>query len=460
MKIENKNFVHLHVHSERSALDSLACIKKLVEKARKNGFQSLALTDHGNISGWIQFIQECRSTVDKNGDPLNYPTIKPILGMETYLCRKMEWQSKDKQPDLRRGNRHLILLAKNWEGYQNLCYLSNESFSRGFYFDPRIDIDILAANSTGIMVSSACLSSLINANLYYDRYDAARKAASIFKDIFKDDFFLEIMFHGINAQAKIIPDIIKLGKELDVPLIATNDLHYLEKDQALSQEVLACMNMSRCLKDPKHNHMPYDEFYLKSADEMMKIFKDIPQVVYNTLSVAERVDSEDINRNLFISGMRLPKIDIPVPFKSPQEYLEYLAWEGMRKIGWDKSEEHVKRLKIEIEDIKVAKENNNYDFATYFLIVRDYVNYANEKGVLVGPGRGSGFASILLRCLGITYGVDPLHYNLFWERFLGFCSSRFVAEKDFGFISELQTIPVSHFEENEENIDDDTDIES
>ena len=378
---------------------------------------------------------------------------------EFYTCRKMEWQSKDKQPDLRKGNRHLILLAKNWEGYQNLCYLSNESFTKGFYFDPRIDLEILAANSKGIMVSSACLSSLINANLYFDRYDAAKKAASIFKDIFKEDFFLEVMFHGINAQAKIIPDIIKLGKELDIPLIATQDAHYLEKDQALSQEVLSCMNMSRCLKDPKHNRMPYDEFYLKSAEEMMKIFKDIPQVIYNTLSVAERVDSEDIVRNLFISGMRLPKIDIPAPFKDAQEYLEYLAWEGMKKIGWDKSEEHVKRLKLEIGDIKVAKENNNYDFATYFLIVRDYVNYANEKGVLVGPGRGSCYASVLLRCINVTYGLDPMCYNLFWERFLGFCGQKFVTEKDFGFDSKEQLVPISQLEENYDGIENDSEDE-
>jgi len=448
-KFENKDFVHLHVHSEYSQFDGLARLKNLVHTARKMGFPALALTDHGNIGGIIKFIQECYVTKDKNDKPLDYPPIKALPGCEFYVSRNHEGKSKEFQPDLKKGNRHLILIAKNLEGYQNMCTLSQKSWIDGFYMNPRIDLPLIEKYSKGLICQSACPSSLINANLIYDRYDVAKEVCGVFKDIFKDDFFLEIMYHGLNVEYKIAPEILRLGKELGIKVIATNDSHYILKNQAKSQEILMCMSSSKCLSDPKHMSFIYDEFYLKSAEEMGKIFKDNPEVLYNTIEVAERVDIDNIKKNIF-GGMRLPKFEIPEGYKDQFDYLEKLAWEGMKKKGWDKSQKHVDALKKELRDIRVAFDNNGYDFATYFLIVRDYVTYAKNKGIMVGGGRGSGYASILLHCIGICFGVDPVKYGLLWERFLGFDDLPFVKDSDFGFDDETSVIESSDIEESEE----------
>jgi DNA polymerase-3 subunit alpha len=186
------------------------------------------------------------------------------------------------------------------------------------------------------------------------------------------------------------------------------------------------------MKDPKRLKFDHMEFYLKSAQQMAKVFGHIPNCFKNSVMMAERINTKDIEENLF-GGMRLPKFDIPEKYKSPYEFLSELAWKGMEKVGWDKSQKHIDALNMELNDVKVAQDNNNYDFSTYFLIVRDYIQAAKDKGVLVGCGRGSGYASVLLRCLGITYGVDPVEYGLLWERFLGFDTRQFVKDSDFGF---------------------------
>ncbi len=446
MKFENKDFVHFHCHSEYSRFDGLAKVDELVLTARKMGFPALALTDHGNIMGWIKFLQQCRVTKDKKGKDIPYAPIKPILGCEFYLSRKMDIgqyvEKKDtavikkNQPDGRRGNRHLNLYAMNYDGYQNICRMSQKSYTDGFYFDPRVDIDLLSKHSKGVMCGSACLSSVINVNLMHGEYDRAKYICGVLNEIFDGNFFLEIMYHGIREERAIIPLILKLSTELDIPVIATNDSHYIRSDQGESQEVLLCMSQQRCMKDPKRLSFGHMEFYLKSAEEMGKIFGFAPQALYNSVKMAERIDTDDIEQNLF-GGMRLPKFDIPAEYKNPFEYLTKLAWEGMVKVGWDRSEVHIAALKMELNDVKVAYDANNYDFSTYFLIVRDYIQYAKADGVFVGCGRGSGYASVLLRCLDITYGVDPLKYGLLWERFLGFDDKKFIKETDFGFDIDL-----------------------
>ena len=196
------------------------------------------------------------------------------------------------------------------------------------------------------------------------------------------------------------------------------------------------MSQQRCVKDPKRLKFDHMEFYLKSAEEMGRIFGSHPNCLTNSVVLAERINTKDIEENLF-GGMRLPKFDIPSKYKNPYEYLCGWAWEGMERIGWDKSKENVETLMMELNDVKVAYEYNNYDFSTYFLIVRDYIQDAKDKGVLVGCGRGSGYASIILRCLGITYGIDPLKYKLLWQRFLGFDNKKFIKESDFGFEEDL-----------------------
>lgn len=431
MKITNKDFVPLHCHSEFSHFDGLAPVNKLVMKAREMGFEALGLTDHGNIGGLVNFINACTAKKDKDNKDIPYATLKPILGLEAYMSSSHLSRSKDEQPNGRKGNHHIILLAANFKGYQNICNLSHISWTEGFYFDPRIDFDLLAKYSEGVICSTACLAGIVNTNLMYDRKEQAEKACKLFKEIFGHRFFLEIMYHGIPVERDIIPDIVRLSKKLDIPMIATQDSHYLEKSQAASHEVLLAMSTGKCLKDPKRLKFPYDEFYLKSAEEMMKIFNKIPQAVYNTKVVADMTDFDDIKKNLFV-GMRLPKIDIPNN-KTSLEYLSELAWKGIKDVGWENSKLHVEALKKELEDIKIAWENNGYDFATYFLIVWDLVNFARSKGILTSPGRGSGYGSILLRCLRVTYGVDPIYFDCLWERFMGFDFSLFIKRSDFGF---------------------------
>lgn len=445
MNFSNKDFVHMHTHSEYSKFDGLSKLSSLVLEARKMGFPAIALTDHGNIMGFIKFLEECKATKTKKGVDIPYKPIKAILGCEMYLSRKMEigqyndktqrqGMPKQNQPDGRKGNRHINLYAMNFKGYQNLCTLSQRSWTKGFYFDPRIDIELLSEHSEGIMIGSACLSSVININLLNGNYEKAKKICGIFKDISNDNFFLEVMYHGIPEEKAIMPDIFKLSSDLKIPVVATNDCHYIKKSEASSQEVLMLMSTSKCIKDPKRLHFAYNEFYLKSADEMFKIFKHVSHCLYNSVELAEKINTQDIEDNLF-GGMRLPKFDIPKEFNNPYEYLGKLAWEGLEREGWGKSEKHIEALKKELYDVKIAKDHNNYDFSTYFLIVMDYVSKAKELGVLTGAGRGSGYASVLLRCLGITYGLDPLDQGLglIWERFLGFDEKKFILEKDFGF---------------------------
>jgi len=403
MKFKNSDFVHAHCHSEFSQFDGLSQLKKLVLKAREMEFPALAITDHGTIGSWIKFIKECSATKDKNGDDIPYKPIKPILGCEVYLSRKMEYKSKDDQPDGQKGNRHLNIWAKNYKGYENLCTLSEKSWVDGFYFTPRIDLELLEKHSEGLIIGSACLSSAINANLLYDRYDSAKDICGILKDIFGEDFFLEAMYHGIDKEALILPEIFKLGKEMDIPVIATNDCHYLLKEHAKSHEVLMCMSTSNCITNPKHLKHPYEEFYLKSAEEMAKIFRFSPECLRNTVALSDRIDTEDITKNLF-GGMRLPNIEIPKEyadmgeFEGSYEYMKKKAMDGMKKRGWDKSPDHVATLKKELKDVRVAWENNGYDFATYFLIEEDIMKFANDSDILTGPGRGclSGDVGIVM----------------------------------------------------------------
>lgn len=465
MKFQNSEFVHWHAHSEFSQFDGLAKIDKLVMTAREMGFPALALTDHGNVQGWIKFLQHCRATKDKKGKTIPYAPIKPILGCEMYLARKMdigqyeEKQTvkrkniKKNQPDGRRGNRHFNLYAMNYKGYQNLCRLSQASFTEGFYFDPRIDIEALDRHSEGLMGGSACLSSVINVNLMYGKYDVAKRVAGILNEILRGNFFLEVMYHGIAEEGAILSDILRLSSELSIPIVCTNDSHYINQGQADSQEVFLCMSQQRCMKDPKRLRFKHKEFYLKSAEMMGEIFGEIPHALYNSVEMAERINTRDIEENLF-GGMRLPHFEIPEKYKNAYDYLCELAWEGMKKVGWDNSKPHIEALKKELQDVRVAYESNNYDFSTYFLIVRDYIDHARQKGILVGCGRGSGYASVLLRCLGITYGVDPLKQGLLWERFLGFDDRQFIKESDFGFDVDLIQAAA-----DKDDLDDDRDLE-
>ncbi len=414
------DFVHLHNHSTYSRFDGFATVEGIVKQAKKFGMSAVGLTDHGTFAGAIEFLRACRKE-----------DIKPILGIESYLARDHKCRSKEGQPDGRKGNRHIIVIAKNLQGFKNVCALSQEASLNGFYYDPRIDFELLEKHKDGVIVTSACLSNVINWNLSHDRYDVAKKTVGLFQDIFGEDFYLEMMYHGIAEEGKILPDIQKLSKETNVKIVLSNDVHYLNKSDAEFHEIIMCMSSARTIRDPKRIRFPFEEFYFKSAQEMYKIFGQIPSAMKNTLEIAEKCDYSDLIFAEEPGGkMLLPKFDLPAGYSNPYEYLSKLAWDGLKRLGLDKSEEHIKRLQMELGDIKVVYDTKKYDFSTYFLLVWDIMKWAEDQDISAGI-RGSGFASLLLKCIGIVTGpIDPL--PLLWPRFIGCDNSHFFCDEDFG----------------------------
>jgi DNA polymerase-3 subunit alpha len=370
------DFVQLHNHSQYSKFDGFSSIPDMVKTAKKHGMTACGLTDHGTFAGAIEFLRTCR----KEG-------IRPVLGMEAYLSKDHCAQCKEDQPAGRRGNRHINLIAKNYAGFQNICSLSQTASLDGFYYDPRLDAELLWEHREGVIATSACLSNTINTFLADDQYDLAKKAVASFKDIYGEDFYLEMMFHGIDREAKILPEIQRLSKDMDVKIIITNDCHYIRPEDAEFHEVI---------------------------------------------KIADKCDYSDI---IFVEEggtMKLPNFAIPENFKSPYDYLEKMAKDGLIRLGLAKSERHVKRLDIELSDIKLIWDTKRYDFSTYFLVVEDIMRFAKKSGIDAGV-RGSGYGSLLLKCIGIVEGViDPLEFDLLWERFLGFDDKFFLTEDDFG----------------------------
>ena len=425
------DFIHLHNHTQYSKFDGFSSVDDLVKTAKEMKMPAVGITDHGTIAGLVDFIRTCR----KNG-------IAPIVGMEGYLSKKHICRDeegivhKDLQALGKKGNRHLNIIAKNLVGYQNLCALSQTASLDGYYYDPRIDFELLEKYHEGLICTSACLSNIINSSLLRDQYDKAKECVGLFKDIFKDDFYLEMMFHGISAEAKVLPLIQKLGKETDVKILATNDCHYIKKEDAEFQQYLMCMSTGTSIRDPNRMKFPFDEFYFKSPEEMYKLFGHIPSVLTNTLEVAEKCNYDD----LIFGGMRLPNFEIPEQFSSPFDALSHLAYEGLKDHKLDKSPQHIERLKLELDDIKTVLDVDKYDFSSYILIVNDIMEYARKKNIAAGI-RGSGYASLLLKCLRITEGVDPVTgvKGLLWSRFIGVEEQYFFCDEDFYTKEEIES---------------------
>lgn len=399
----------------------------MVKTAKSFGMTACGLTDHGTVAGAIEFLRECREQ-----------EIRPVIGMEGYMCKSHQAKSKEGQPSGRRGNRHINLIAKNLTGFQNICTLSQTASLEGLYYDPRVDPELLYKHRSGVLATSACLSNPINTFLADDKYEAAKKMVGLFQDIYGEDFYLEMMYHGIDREAKILPEIQRLSRDTGVKTIISNDCHYLRKEDAEFHEVVMCLSTNRALKDPKRIKFPYKEFYFKSQEEMAKIFGHVSQYMQNTLEIAEKCDYSDL---LFIEdggAMKLPKFDIPSEFKTPYDYLDYLAREGLVRLGLDKSQPHIDRLNMELSDLKLVWDVNRYDFSTYFLIVQDIMNFARGEGIECGV-RGSGFGSLTLKCIGVVESViDPIEFQLLWERFLGFTQSYFFLPNDFGPIGDVR----------------------
>ncbi|WP_071025883.1 DNA polymerase III subunit alpha [Peptoniphilus raoultii] len=384
------DFVHLHVHSEYSLLDGSCRTYELPKRTKDLGMDAIALTDHGNMYGAIAFYKACLKE-----------NIKAIIGCEIYVSSK-SLKIKDKTNE----RYHLILLAENNEGLKNLMKIVSVAYVDGYYYKPRVDKEILKKYSEGIICTSACLGGEVASKLLNRHYEGAKLAALEYEEIFgKGNFFLEMQDHGIPDQKRVNKDLIRLSKELSIDLIATNDVHYLNKDDAKSHDVLLCIQQGAKLKDEKRLKFKSNEFYLKSKEEMETIFYDLPQALENTKKIADRC-----NVSFEFGTYHLPKFEVPEGYTN-ESYLKKLATEGLKKRYKIINDEIINRFNKEFETI------SQMGFVDYFLIVWDFINYAKKNKIEVGPGRGSAAGSIISYSLGII-DIDPLKFNLLFERFL------------------------------------------
>jgi len=385
-------FTHLHVHTEYSLLDGACRTEQLVLRAKELNMQSLAITDHGNMYGAVDFYKACK----KHG-------IKPIIGCEVYVAPRTRF---DKEKVLDKEYNHLILLCENETGYRNLIKLVSLAFTEGYYYKPRVDRDLLEKYHDGLICLSACLAGEIPQLLLSRDYDGAKRAAMWYRDIFgTDNYFLELQNHGL-AEQKIVNDGLKrISAETGIPLAATNDVHYIEKQDSRLQQVLICIATNHVLGEDTGLEFHSEEFYLKSEQEMLEAFNDIPEAVSNTQLVADRCcfDFE-------FGNTKLPYYETPNQMNH-FEYFRKCCYEGLRQRYTNPPQEYIERLEYELETV------NKMGYTDYYLIVADFVSFAKKSGIPVGPGRGSGAGSIAAYCIGIT-DVDPMKYNLLFERFL------------------------------------------
>ncbi len=384
-------FTHLHVHTEYSLLDGCCRIKPLIDKAKQLGQASLAITDHGVMYGVIDFYKYAKEK-----------GVKPIIGCEVYVAPRTRF---DKVKGLDSNYSHLVLLCKDNGGYQNLIKLVSMGFTEGFYSKPRVDKEILKQYSKGLVCLSACLAGEIPQQLLAGNYEKAKAAALWYKDVFGEDYYLELQNHSLSSQKIVNNGLRRLSKELNIPLVATNDVHYIEQAHHQMQRVLLCIQTGTALSEENPLAFETEEFYLKSFEEMAEAFPEDLQALENTEKIAEKCNVE-----FEFGRLKLPRFDI-----GEQDHFEYLkqkSLKGMAEIyGENPAQEVISRLEYELEII------NKMGYVDYFLIVADFVNFAKTNGIPVGPGRGSGAASLVAYCIGIT-GIDPIKYNLFFERFL------------------------------------------
>ncbi|MDD5156333.1 MAG: DNA polymerase III subunit alpha, partial [Candidatus Omnitrophica bacterium] len=386
-------FVHLHLHTQYSLLDGACRIPELLELANLYKMDSLAITDHGNIFGAIEFYTEAQ----KAG-------IKPIIGCETYVAPGSRLEKG--QAGIEEASYHFILLVKDEEGYQNLMKLVSSAYLEGFYYRPRIDKQILAQYHKGLIGLSACLKGEIPQLIRQRRLNDALKAADEYLNILgKDNFYLEIQQNLIPDQKTVNEGLIKISKELNIPLVATNDVHYLRKDHAKAHEALLCIQTQSNINDPNRMRLQTDEFYFKSAQEMKELFAETPEAIVNAVDIAGRCNLE-----LDFKQIHLPKYDVPSGI-TKEEFLRNLCESGLKERFAEISPAINERLEHELKTIK------DMGFTSYFLIVWDFIKYAKDQGIPVGPGRGSSAGSLVSYLLGIT-DINPLKYGLLFERFL------------------------------------------
>ena len=386
------DFVHLHIHSEFSLLDGANRIKDLPVRAKELGMKAMAITDHGVMYGVIDFYKACK----KEG-------IKPIIGAEVYVASRTRF---DKEPQDKRYY-HLILLAKNNKGYQNLSKLVSLGFTEGYYYKPRIDLEILEKYHEGIICLSACLAGAVSQAILNGNIEEAEEVAKWHKNVFGEDYYLEIQNNGVKEQVMVNQKIIQIARRLDIPIVATNDAHYLKKEDAYNHEVLLCIQTGKRITDEDRMRFETDELYVKSPEEMSEYSKNSPDAIENTVKIAEKCNVE------FEFGHTiLPNYDVPEEFNTHYDYFKKLCYDGIKvRYGDNPSQEILDRAEYELKII------SQMGYVDYYLIVWDYINYAKSVGIPVGPGRGSGAGSILAYAIGIT-DIDPMKYSLLFERFL------------------------------------------
>jgi DNA polymerase-3 subunit alpha len=404
------DFVHLHVHSEYSLLDGAAQLEKiervdgqgkkekdvgLIARAAELGFPALALTDHGNLFGAVDFYAACK----KAG-------IKPIVGCELYVAPGSRFE-RSGQDGGYEGASHATVLVRNEAGYRNLIRLVSKAYLEGFYYKPRVDRELLAQHADGLLVLSGCLNSEVSRLLSAGDDAKARETAGWYQEVFgKDFYFMEVQSHGIDEQARVTEGTVRIARELGAPLCGTNDSHYVDAGHAKAHEALLCIQTGSSMSDPSRWKFSTEEFFLKSAEEMRSVFKDLPEAYRNTQAVAERCNLE-----LAFGQFHLPHYDVP-PGHTLDSYLEHLAFEGLtRRYGGSPADAVTERLRYELSVV------SKMGFSGYFLVVWDFIAFARRQGIAVGPGRGSSAGSLVAYCLGIT-NVDPVGYGLLFERFL------------------------------------------
>jgi DNA polymerase III subunit alpha len=381
-------FSHLHVHTEFSLLDGMCRIPQLVKRVKELGMNSVAITDHGSMYGAIDFYQEAKNA-----------GIKPIIGCELYVALN----DRRGRSAVDKSSGHVVLLAKNLTGYRNLMQLTSKAHLEGFYYKPKIDHALMVQHHEGLIALSACMSGEIPSLVLQNRLSEAREMARWYKDLF-GDFYLEIQRNPMPELEKINRELIAISRELEIPLAATNDVHYIYREDAAIHDILLCIGTNATVNDEKRMKMSGDFIYLKTPQEMAEAYQDIPEAIENTQRIADMCDLK-----LDFSRLHLPEIELP-PGKNAQQYLSDLCREGFKKYYPDPTPEVVQRLDYELDVIEKTQ------FANYFLVVWDMLSYARKKGILVGV-RGSAAASIVLHCLGIT-AVDPIEHKLVFERFL------------------------------------------
>ena len=384
------DFTHLHLHTEYSLLDGAARIGDVIARAKQLGMNSIAITDHGALYGVVDFY---RKAIDAG--------IKPIIGCEMYVAPG-DLSNKTKAM---KEYSHLVLLAKDNEGYKNLMRLSSIAYTQGFYRKPRIDYDVLEAHKDGLICLSACLAGDIPRMILSGNTVGADKLALRLRGMFGDDFYLELQDHFLPEQKEVNAALIDIGNRLNIPLVATNDVHYTNNEDAEAQDVLLCIQTRSFVEDANRMRFGTNEFYLKSGEEMASLFKHVPQAIENTQVIAEKC-----NVSMDFSKTHLPEFNVPGDM-SHTEYLKKICYEGLKKRYDNVTDALTGRLEHELTVI------DNMGFTDYFLIVWDFIRFARENGIMVGPGRGSAAGSLAAYVLRIT-DIDPIEYSLLFERFL------------------------------------------